>query len=251
MARGGRPPATKQRSRCSALLFSPPIMTASPATTGLTALKVCGVVSPFDARLIAHVAKPLLPPQVDLLIGMILWPGSSRSVSASDAAAIAAAAHANGATPVAVFVDEDVPAIEAACTAADIPVAQLHGRRSRHLFRSAASRFHSGLRWIDVRDVAQDGTLVEEPKTGPDPFWTLYDAKGGGTGQPFDWNAFPRPTEPWLLAGGLDPDNVVAAVTALRPDGVDVASGVAKGDRCHKDEARLESFVQRLVKAYS
>lgn len=230
-------------------LFAFPVMTHPKPSTSLRALKVCGVVSARDAELVTAVARSLLPSTVDLLIGAIAWPGSKRSVSPYTAAEIAAAAKAGGATPVAVFVDETVDQINDACKMAGFEVAQLHGRQCREAVREAGGRLAEGIGFIDVRDVAPDGTVLEEDGVG-EPFWKLYDAKGGGTGKPFDWTSFDRPSGAWLLAGGLHPGNITDAVTVLRPGGVDVASGVAGEDRCKKDEAKLRLFVERLVEAF-
>lgn len=225
-------------------------MASSQPPRSLRTLKVCGVVSAKDAELVIAVTRSLLPSTVDLLIGTIVWPGSKRSVSPSVAAEIAAAARDGGATPVAVFVDESVEQMRDACKKAGFDVAQLHGRQCRKAVRESGGSLGAGLRFIDVRDVTPDGKIVQEEEIG-EPFWRLYDAKGGGTGKPFDWTGFDQPIGEWLLAGGLHPGNVAEAVTALRPDGVDVASGVAGKDRCKKDEGRLRLFVERLVEAYS
>lgn len=225
-------------------------MTSSPPATPLRSLKVCGIISASDAELVTSVARFLLPSNVDLLIGTIVWPGSKRSVSPSMASTIASVARAGGATPVAVFVDESVDQMRDACKKAGFGVAQLHGQQCRQAVRDAGGSLGDGIRFIDVRDVAPNGKLVDENEVG-EPFWRLYDAKGGGTGKPFDWTGFDRPQGEWLLAGGLHPDNVKEAVEALRPNGVDVASGVAGKDGCKKDEERLRLFVKRLLEAYS
>ena len=70
----------------------------------------------------------------------------------------------------------------------------------------------------------------------------------GGGGRCFDWQRAPRRApKPWLLAGGLDPDNVAAAILATRPFGVDVASGIeaAPGIKCPQKMARFVAAVRR------
>jgi phosphoribosylanthranilate isomerase len=71
--------------------------------------------------------------------------------------------------------------------------------------------------------------------------------KRGGTGTTFDWSlvADLARTRKLVLAGGLTPDNVAAAVRAVRPHTVDVASGVERqGDPRRKDLERVRAFVQ-------
>jgi phosphoribosylanthranilate isomerase len=64
----------------------------------------------------------------------------------------------------------------------------------------------------------------------------------GGTGTVFDWRWYPRSTaKPWILAGGLNADNVGAAVRTLRPYAVDVSSGVETAPGI-KDHARMRAF---------
>lgn len=69
----------------------------------------------------------------------------------------------------------------------------------------------------------------------------------GGTGRTFDWRLLddvPR-NRPWILAGGLTPENVGEAVRRVGPDAVDVASGVESAPGI-KDGARIESFVRAV-----
>lgn len=236
------------------LFYSPPPPSPLGRLADLQAVKICAVTSPSDAELVISTARKYLPVHTDLLVGMILWPHSRRSISLRTATEIAAVAHDAGATPVAVFVDEDAQTIAHVCKHSNIAVAQLHGPDSRASWRRRITRNESQLlSWIDVRDVSADASVTPAtlPVTGPAPMWTIFDAKGGGTGSPFDWKAFSPPPEPWLLAGGLSPDNVADAVRALRPSGLDVASGVAGPDKCAKDVDRLQAFLDRAVDAYS
>lgn len=80
--------------------------------------------------------------------------------------------------------------------------------------------------------------------------WLLVDGVSAGSGETYDWTNLRLPQglskRGWLLAGGLDPTNVAAALGAARPDGVDVASGVAGLDKIRKDNAKVEAFIQAV-----
>lgn len=70
------------------------------------AVKICGVASADDARMVLETARSVLPKEIELLIGMILWPGSKRCVNRSVASEICALVREGGARSVGVFVDE-------------------------------------------------------------------------------------------------------------------------------------------------
>ena len=71
----------------------------------------------------------------------------------------------------------------------------------------------------------------------------------GGSGERFDWNRIPRDLgRPWLLAGGLTPENVFEAICATRPWGVDVSSGV-ETEPGVKDGDKMRRFVEECRRA--
>jgi phosphoribosylanthranilate isomerase len=78
----------------------------------------------------------------------------------------------------------------------------------------------------------------------------------GGTGDVADWDAIARWRSeskwkiPLVLAGGLKPENVAAAIRAVRPDAVDTASGVERTPR-EKDPERMRRFVAEARAAFS
>ncbi len=85
--------------------------------------------------------------------------------------------------------------------------------------------------------------------------WLLFDAKPetlpGGNGKSFDWNILKdfKSKTPWMLAGGLNPDNVTSAIRILNPDAVDVSSGVETATQGKKDTNKIHSFILAAKKA--
>ena len=67
---------------------------------------------------------------------------------------------------------------------------------------------------------------------------------GTGTGKVFDWTLLSGITRPYLLAGGLNPENAAEAVVTLHPAGVDVSSGVETDSR--KDPEKIRAFVRAV-----
>ena len=78
---------------------------------------------------------------------------------------------------------------------------------------------------------------------GQTPLLDAYDAgRHGGTGTPFDWGLVST-NRPYVLAGGLGPDNVAEAVASAAPWGVDASSGLESSPGV-KDPARIRAFVE-------
>lgn len=138
---------------------------------------------------------------------------------------------------VAVFAGESPEQMRAAVLATGVRAAQLHGDHP-------ASDF-AALRDLPVRLVrAVSADDRNDLRCGAyDEDLLIVDAPRAGSGQPWDWAALGnRPSGSWLLAGGLSPDNVDAAVAVARPWGVDVSSGV-EVRRGVKDSALIRDFV--------
>ncbi len=89
------------------------------------------------------------------------------------------------------------------------------------------------------------------PQTFGSPFLldTAVRGQRGGTGQTFDWTVLPKLAGPFLVAGGLDPDNVGDLIQRYHPWGVDVCSGVEASPGI-KDPDKLQRFI-RQVRRYS
>ncbi len=77
----------------------------------------------------------------------------------------------------------------------------------------------------------------------------VFDAAQPGSGKSFDWDILSqieRDGKLFILAGGLNPDNVRKAVAAVNPDMVDVSSGVENDDGFGKDILKIEKFVKQI-----
>ncbi|XP_072998835.1 N-(5'-phosphoribosyl)anthranilate isomerase 1, chloroplastic-like [Typha latifolia] len=203
-------------------------------------VKMCGITSAKDAEIAAEAGANL--------IGMILWPKSKRSVSLPVAKEISKAARDCGAEPVGVFVDDEADTILRASDASNIEFVQLHGDGSR----SSLPILLQQSRIIYVLHADEYGNLLnnisDEESSLVD--WVLVDSAKGGSGKGFDWQRFQLPSVRskygWMLAGGLHADNVCEAVITLKPDGVDVSSGICGSDGIQKDPKRISSFMSNV-----
>jgi phosphoribosylanthranilate isomerase len=198
-------------------------------------IKICGVTTPDDAAMIAGAGAGA--------IGLNFWPGSKRFVG--DAAPDVLGAVPAGILKFGVFVNATASEVLEHAARLGLDRVQLHGDERPEDFRSLPPGLL--VRAIRVRDV---GSLVEAGAWNADLF--LYDAfvggyGGGGITAPWADLATASGSRPFLLAGGLDPDNVRRAIAATRPAGVDVASGVESAPG-RKDPARVRDFV-RAAKA--
>jgi phosphoribosylanthranilate isomerase len=145
---------------------------------------------------------------------------------------------------VGVFVDEDPLYIRETMKDCRLDLAQLHGNETPDDCEALAGRVIKAFR------VGRDQ---------PNPIWKRAPLRGilidafstsafGGTGQVFDWNlatAYRKLGFPLLLAGGLNPDNVLAALRRVRPDGIDLSSGVELRPGI-KDQEKLAKLMAKM-----
>ena len=139
---------------------------------------------------------------------------------------------------VGVFRDEAPERVVDMCGFAGLKAAQLHGREPADQARWIRKR----LRWVIQAFPAGDPAVTRAGEYGVDA--VMLDNPTPGSGQVFDWKlAGEAPSGTRLIiAGGLTPDNVGAAVAAVRPWGVDAVTGVEK-EPGHKDPVKLRAFV--------
>lgn len=206
----------------------------------MTLIKICGVndAAAFDAAVAAG---------ADML-GFVFYPPSPRAVTPDQAAALSARRQ-GGPLRVGLFVNPADEAIAAVLAALPLDLIQLHGAEDPA--RCAAIRTRFGLPVMKALGIAAPADLEVLADYAPAVDRFLLDAKPpvgaelpGGNASAFDWSltvgrAIPRP---WLLAGGLTPENVGEALHRSGAPGVDVSSGVERA-RGVKDPARIAAFI--------
>jgi len=202
----------------------------------LIKIKICGITCAEDARLAAEAGADAL--------GFVFHQESPRFVGPEDARRVIETLPPL-VIPVGVFVDETPEAVAAICWFCGIPVAQLHGDETPEqcldLEREKRIKVIKALRLRNQEDLDRMG--------GYQVHGFLVDSweseRKGGTGHTGDWGLASRARVhgPIILAGGLRPDNVGEAITAVRPYGVDVSTGVERSPG-RKDKALLRAFVR-------
>ncbi|MEL6437980.1 MAG: phosphoribosylanthranilate isomerase [Cyanobacteria bacterium J06621_8] len=139
---------------------------------------------------------------------------------------------------VGVFANHSAAEIIAVVEQGSLTSVQLHGKESPDFCRQLRTQL-SGMEIIKAFRI-KSATSLEETKAYSDCVDTLlldayHPQMLGGTGQTIDWQDLEQfdPPLPWLLAGGLTPDNVVIALARLKPNGIDLSSGVERspGDK--------------------
>jgi phosphoribosylanthranilate isomerase len=190
-------------------------------------IKICGIRDVETAVRVAELGADA--------IGINFCDGSPRHVANADTAAAIVKSLPTGVAAVGVFVNQSADQIREICAATGMTTVQLHGDEPDSLIDELPDL--QVIRAIRIgEDVAAQTTtlLAGYAKLIRPPSAWLVDARVpgvyGGTGQTVDWGQLaPEHRQGWprlILAGGLTPDNVAEAVAIVRPDGVDVASGV-------------------------
>jgi indole-3-glycerol phosphate synthase/phosphoribosylanthranilate isomerase len=206
-------------------------------------VKVCGITTVEDGLLAARAGADA--------VGLVLWPGSPRHVDLETARRISAALPPF-VLRVGVFVDATREEMVRAAEAVGLDVLQLHGEEPPESLAGLPRRVVKAVRvgpgFVIDRALryegAADGILLDTRAPGAD-------APPGGTGTTFDWSLARDVREKvsfLMLAGGLTPENVGKALSAVRPDAVDVSSGVESAPG-RKDPAKVRAFLDAVARA--
>jgi len=196
-------------------------------------VKICGITSVADGLAAATAGADL--------IGLMFYEKSPRHVSLETAAAVARAVPPF-VLKVGVFVNPGEELVREAIAGCGLNLLQFHGDEAPGFCTQFGVMSMKAFR---VRDA---GSLARLPDYATDAF--LLDAYSGGglggTGEKFNWELAGEAKKlgrPIFLAGGLTPENVVAAVRQVQPFGVDVSSGVESAPG-KKDAAKMRAFIQ-------
>ena len=199
-------------------------------------IKICGITRPQDAEIACREGAGA--------IGINFWRGSKRFVEDGQAREILAAVKP-GVLKVGVFVNPHPLVVNESLSDLGLDLVQFHGDEQPQAWSSlAGDRVIRAIRMFDESSLAA--------ATGWNPRYFLYDAHAegyGGSGKRPPWQIVAAGARrPFLLAGGLGPLDVAAAIQTVRPDGVDVASGVETKPGI-KNEAKLVAFIENARKA--
>lgn len=210
-----------------------------PANPHRTRIKICGITRTEDLRSTVELGADAL--------GFVFFPPSPRHLDL-EAAAQLARQIPPFVTLVGLFVNENPIKVRETLARVPIQLLQFHGDEE------AAYCRQFGLPYIKAARVRPGLDLLEYAAAFPDARGLLLDAYVdgyGGAGKTFDWTLIPPQLPlPLILSGGLDADNVGAAVRQRHPWAVDVSSGVeSPGRKGIKDAARIAAFINGVRNA--
>ena len=203
-------------------------------------IKICGVTTPED---VAHCVVAGAD-----AVGINFHPGSSRYVDPRNAQPLLRSIPPL-LTAVGVFVERPFRQVAALAYQLGLRAVQLHGE-PREICEAFPFSVIPAFRVRDRHSLTEIETYLDAcDAAGHRPGAILVDAfvegQHGGTGQTAPWDLLAgfKPRVPLILAGGLTPENVGDAIRIVRPDGVDVASGVESSPG-RKDPGRVRAFVE-------
>lgn len=204
-------------------------------------VKICGLSGPEDLTAAAQAGASY--------VGFVFFPKSPRNISMAQARALALETPV-GLAKVALVVDPTNDALDALIATVPLDILQLHGAEPPERVQEIKTRY--GLPVMKAVGVAEAGDLASVDRYGTVADQLLIDAKPpkgaplpGGNGLAFDWQLLRDRkywTTPWMLAGGLTPENVAEAIALTGARQVDVSSGVESSPGV-KDPGLIATFI--------
>lgn len=201
----------------------------------MTRVKICGITRVADALAAAQAGADA--------VGLVFYERSPRHVDIAQAAQLAAALPPF-VSAVGLFVDADAALVREVLNRVPLDLLQFHGDEPPEYCTQFARPYIKAIRVKAGVDLLQCTAHFHSAKG------LLLDAHvegmPGGTGATFDWGLIPKQLPlPVILSGGLDAENVAAAIEQVRPYAVDVSSGV-EASKGIKDAAKIARFIQEV-----
>ena len=209
--------------------------------TNPVSVKICGLATVDDVRACADAGANYM--------GLVFFEKSPRNITIPDARELALAAPL-GLAKVALVVNPSDAELDAITASVPLDMVQLHGRETPERVAEVKARY--GLPVMKAVGIADEDDLPKLESYFGVADQILVDAKPpkggelpGGNGLSFDWRliAGRRWPCPWMLAGGLTPENVAEAVKMTGAKQVDVSSGVEHAPG-QKNAELIQKFVQ-------
>ena len=195
-------------------------------------VKICGITNQVDASDAIALGADA--------IGFIFHPPSPRYVSPEKVAEIIAGLPPFVST-VGLFVDMKFEDVRKMIDVSGVGSLQFHGEEEESLCDSF------GLPWLKTIKMMQGADVVEKVSRYNRSSAVLFDTGDsnlpGGTGKTFDWELIPKSmNKPYIVAGGLNAQNVRKVIKMTKPFAVDVCSGV-ESEKGKKDKSKLKEFI--------
>jgi phosphoribosylanthranilate isomerase len=202
-------------------------------------IKICGITGLDDAKRAVEAGAWAL--------GVILFPGSPRRCALPAAERIASALRRQ-AEICGVFVNAPLDEVTGTADGLGLTMVQLHGDEGPAYCAEVARRTGAKVMKAARVRTGADIAAIERFHTDYHLLDTHQPGRWGGTGATFDWElvAQRRSTVPFVLSGGLTPENVAAAIAATSPFAVDTASGTEARPGA-KDPEKLRAFAAAVA----
>jgi phosphoribosylanthranilate isomerase len=204
-------------------------------STRRTRIKICGIREPEHARIAAEAGADA--------IGLVFYPKSPRYLQVVDAIKVAAVLPPY-VMAVGLFVDATHREVREVLKHVRLDLLQFQGDETAEYCECFDVPYVRAVRMEEGTDLLEWADRFKHAKA------LLLDAhvpgEKGGTGRSFDWAGIPRDLPiPFILSGGLTPENVAGAVREVQPWAVDVSSGV-EAQRGSKDPRKIVEFIRSV-----
>lgn len=201
-------------------------------------VKICGITRPEDALAAARAGADA--------VGLVFYEKSKRRITVAQAQEIVRVLPPF-VSVVALFVHEEAARIHDILAQVPVDVIQFHGDEDDAFCAQFRRPYLKAVRVRHAEDIQT--ACAQFPNARALLFDAYHPTEYGGTGQQFDWTLLPEQlAKPWVLAGGLTPDNVAEAVRLSGAAAVDVSGGVEREPGI-KDADKMAWFVKNAKQA--